>query len=101
MPRSTLMARVLPTQYVYVCCSCQRELLLCSKIKTGAKGYSMEEVDRVRRTRVEWRYYDDQWQCWRNGGQRFVEGVHCSPIHPDSACHDTKVEEKLLQLEVQ
>ena len=78
--------------YRYSCPACGAEFHW-DKIKTGDLGFSMNETDRVVRRRKDSRHWDYQWGCQVLVGERWIEGVWCSWMHPNSACMSTRVDE--------
>ena len=80
----------------YTCPACGSEFY-SDKIKSGDLGFSMDEIDRAIRRRKDSKHWDHRWHCQVTSGERWVEGVWCSWVHPDSTCMSTRVDESMVQ----
>ena len=82
--------------YRYTCPACGSEFY-SDKIKSGDFGFSMDEIDRAIRRRKDSKHWDHRWHCQVTSGERWVEGVWCSWVHPGSTCMSTRVDESMVQ----
>ena len=90
------------TMYIYTCPLCKREFIRSAKIRTGdVAPYAFEDegFPLPRRERIESRYFDAPWDCWRNNKIIHIRNVHCWYMHKTSGCMGTMVVESQLELD--